>query len=181
MREAIVSASALVAIESGLHRWTIDKVAAKSKCAKGLVNYHHRTKALLLEATARHVADRRFRRRIHVFTQHQGTDALDALWPELVADVRDGWFGAWLGLLSDGKLRTAVLAGRPAYLEQLRQILLPSLGITVSLDQAERVDAALDGFELGLIYGKAGADLQDEYYRLWFELLESAEISDLQT
>ena len=59
MKEAILSAAIDVLAIHGLNSWTVEEVANRAHCAKGLVNYHYRTKQELLGTAAQTLRDDR--------------------------------------------------------------------------------------------------------------------------
>ncbi|MEO8200039.1 MAG: TetR family transcriptional regulator, partial [Gemmatimonadota bacterium] len=84
MKRAILSAAKLILIRKGLAAWTIEDVALEANCAKGLVNYHYKTKTRLLAQVAESLVDDRFERRVTAL-RNEGAAALDSLWHVLSA------------------------------------------------------------------------------------------------
>ena len=64
MKDTILRASVETAANHGLNEWTVEEVANRAKCAKGLVNYHYRSKGELLSRTTETVAMDRLARRL---------------------------------------------------------------------------------------------------------------------
>jgi len=52
MKDAILGAAIEVVALHGLNNWTVEEVANRARCAKGLVNYHYRSKQDLLVQVA---------------------------------------------------------------------------------------------------------------------------------
>src|ERR1051325_3563634 len=48
VKDTILGAAIEVLAVHGLNNWTVEEVANRSRCAKGLINYHYRTKRELL-------------------------------------------------------------------------------------------------------------------------------------
>jgi AcrR family transcriptional regulator len=175
LKNEILNASVQTVVEDGLSGWTVDAVARRAGCAKGLVPYHHGSKQALLEATAHALADRHaaVRHRALGSRRAQGTAALDALWEALRAEVDSGFFAAWLAVLSDPALQPSVRASsaeRPAELIQLAARALALAPEDLPLPQT--VDTVLDGCQLRLLQGFVREQtVRDAYERLWLSLL----------
>jgi len=171
MKETILAAAIDVIAQHGLANWTVEEVANKSQCAKGLINYHYRSKQELLLLAAETIrADRAARRLAAV--QARGSTALDRLWTELVREVDSGWFGAWLGLLSgaDPLLRAA------AEQENDTKALVEALGRALELgtqlnSQAPLIRATLNGLQLQLLQGAPVAATEEAYHRFWLTVV----------
>lgn len=167
MKDTILGAAIEVLAIHGLNNWTVEEVANRSRCAKGLINYHYRTKRELLGLAADTLrADRAARRLAAV--QTDGTPALDRLWAVLAQEVESGWFAAWLSLLAaDDPLRKAA-AVRPADSAALVGALGRSLGVEDQLGAwAPLVEAALNGLELQLLQGADPSEVEEGYHRFW--------------
>lgn len=170
MRDRILNAATTVLIQRGLNGWTVDEVARKAECAKGLVNYHYRSKQQLLERIAELLREDRWVKRIAATRKPK---PLDLLWQTLIDEVSSGRFSAWLSLLAAGeKLRQS--ARTPL---QLAETLCRTLGESLGLgDQLEShgplVAAALDGISLRLLEGADPSTLEEVYHRFWLTLLE---------
>ena len=172
IQDRIVDAATDVLIKQGLDRWTIDAVAREAGCAKGLVHYHHGSKAKLLAEVAARVSRRRFQQRRAALEQ-PGAKGLDDLWEVLGDDVASGTTAAWASLLGYPMARQATgLAPTEEELGVLadtieRSLELPPLGTT----QALALLATLDGFEMALL-SKAEPDaVHDAYHRFWLTLI----------
>jgi TetR/AcrR family transcriptional regulator, transcriptional repressor of bet genes len=167
MKDAILGAAIEVIALHGLNNWTVEEVANRARCAKGLVNYHYRTKQELLIRSAETLRDDRSARRLAAIAT-SGTAALDRLWAALTQEVESGWFAAWTSLLAaDGALRGAA-AERPAETETFALTLGKSLGLGDQLaNQASLIQAALDGLQLRLLQGASVAETEEAYHRFW--------------
>lgn len=171
MKDAILGAAIEVVAIHGLNNWTVEEVANRARCAKGLVNYHYRSKQDLLVQVAETVRDDRSARRLAA-VQSSGATALDRLWETLVGEVESGWFGARLSFLATGgPLRTA--AG-PAPKSAAAFAL--TLGKALDLDdhllpRASLIEATLDGLQLGLLQGVPPAAMEEDYHRFWLTVL----------
>jgi AcrR family transcriptional regulator len=167
MKDAILGAAIDVIALHGLNNWTVEEVANRAHCAKGLVNYHYRSKQDLLVRASETLRDDRLARRLAAIGL-PGSASLDRLWTVLVQEVESGWYAAWLSLLAaDGPLRAAA-AERPADMESFALTLGRSLGLGDQLGrQAPLIQAALDGLQLRLLQGAAVADTEEAYHRFW--------------
>lgn len=164
-RGRIVEASRAVLLESGVEGWTVDAVARRAGCAKGLVHYHFGTKGALLLATAVQLATGRWRR-IGAGLQLRGPAAIDALWDSVLAAVRSGETRARFGLISQAGTSSA-FAPPVELLEDLAD------RFRIAFDQEDIGGAdsaillsALNGFEVLLLAGMDEAAVREAYHRL---------------
>lgn len=171
MKETILGAAIEVIALHGLNNWTVEEVANRAHCAKGLVNYHYRSKQELLARAAATIRDDRYARRLAA-AQSTGFQALDRLWDALVQEVESGWFAAWLSLLAaDDPLRKAA-AQAPEESERLAAVLGNSLGLGDELaPQGALIQGTLDGLQLQLLQGASVDETHDAYHRFWLTLV----------
>lgn len=171
MKDAILGAAIEVLALHGLNNWTVEEVANRAHCAKGLVNYHYRSKQELLVRAAETLRDDRSARRLAAIGA-AGTAALDRLWAALHQEVESGWFASWISLLAaDGLLRTAA-ASRPVETEAFALSLGRSLGLGDQLrKQASLIQAALDGLQFRLLQGAPADETEEAYHRFWLAAL----------
>ena len=172
MKDTILSAAIEVIALHGLNNWTVEEVANLAHCAKGLVNYHYRSKQELLTRAAETIRDDRCARRLAA-VQASGTLALDRLWETLIKEVETGWFAAWLSLLAaDDPLRKAA-AVRTEESARFAAALSRSLGLgALLLAESALIQAALDGLELRLLSDVPAAETQEAYHRFWLTVVE---------
>ncbi len=165
MKDSILSAAIEVIALHGLNNWTVEEVANRAHCAKGLINYHYRSKQELLKCAAETIRDDRSARRLAA-VQAQGSQALDRLWEALVQEVDSGWFGAWLSLTAaDGPFRKAA-AQHPGDSNALATALGRSLELGNQLvPRAPLLQAFLDGLELRLLQGASPEETEEAYHR----------------
>lgn len=171
MKETILAAAIEVIALHGLNNWTVEEVANRAHCAKGLVNYHYRSKRELLTRAAETVRDDRSARRLAA-VQVPGTSALDRLWETLVQEVDSGWFAAWLSLLAaDDPLRKAA-AESPQDNAGLAVALGHALGMNRELaSKGDLISATLNGLQLRLLQGGSVAEVEEGYHRFWLAIL----------
>lgn len=167
MKDEILSAAIDVIVLHGLNNWTVEEVANRAHCAKGLVNYHYRSKQDLLARSAETLRDDRSARRLAAVGV-PGTAALDRLWHALTQEVESGWFAAWASLLAvDGPLRKAA-SERVPETEAFALALSRSLGLGNQLRrQASLIQGALDGLQLRLLQGANPKETEEAYTRFW--------------
>lgn len=171
MKDAILGAAIEVIALHGLNKWTVEEVANRARCAKGLVNYHYRSKQSLLVQVAETIRDDRAAHRL-VAVQSSGAQALDRLWETLIREMESGWFAAWLSLLAaDGALRTAASA-TPKSSRTFAQALGRALDLDDQLlPRAPLIEATLDGLQLGLLQGASPGATEEDYHRFWLSVL----------
>jgi len=160
VKDTILTAAIEVVALHGLNNWTVEEVANRAHCAKGLVNYHYRSKQELLQLAAETLRDDRAARRLAA-VQTKGTQALDRLWAALTQEVESGWFAARLSLLAaEDPLRRAA-AEAPGEGTRFTEALARSLDLK----------HALDGLQLRLLQGAPAEETQEAYHGFWLTLL----------
>lgn len=171
-RSRILRTTVDVLAESGLTDWTVEDVATRAGCAKGLVNYHFASKVTLLNlAAAQARADRQTARILAL--KRTGTEAIDRLWDTLLADARSGAFRLWLSLLAYPKtVESATVT--PAERHLLASTAAQALNLNRSHTALAFLPAALDGLELLLLQGVPEADVREQFDRFWLDLLTTA-------
>ena len=169
MKDSITDAAARVLLREGLHRWSVDRVAAEAGCAKGLVHYHHGSKQALLSRVGDALGRARQARRLEALSG-SGADALDRLWLALVREVRSGEWAAWASLAAEPGIPGPGVT--PGDIEVLATPIGRVLETSVPLGENARLAAAaLDGFQLALHLGAPESATREAYHRLWLALL----------
>jgi AcrR family transcriptional regulator len=171
MKETILGAAIEVIAVHGLNNWTVEEVANRAHCAKGLINYHYRSKQALLKRAAETLRDDRAAHRLAAI-QVSGTRALDRLWDTLLQETESGWFAAWISLLAaDDPLRKAA-AERNSDTTSFAAALGKALGLGDELvPQGARIQATLDGLQLRLLQGAPAAETEEAYHRFWLTVV----------
>jgi len=172
-REAIVEGTVAVLADGKLTDWTVDSVAARVKCAKGLVLYHFRSKEGLLLLAAERVRENHASRRIAAIRDRTGTQALDRLWDELTREVRSGAFGLWVTLVGHPPTRKAA-ARTAAQDRDFIAATAQALGMTQEPGSLTLGPSALDGFGLELLQGRSPTDVRDRFDAFWLGVLSEA-------
>lgn len=171
MKDAILSAAIDVVAIHGLNNWTVEEVANRARCAKGLVNYHYRSKQDLLVQSAETLRDDRSARRLAA-VQTPGSQSLDRLWKALTLEVETGWYAAWLSFVaSDGPLRAAArtqAADSRALADAMGKVLDQGPEFVV---RAHQIESTLDGLQLGLLQGVPAAEMEEAFDQFWLATL----------
>jgi len=168
-KSRILGASIAILTRDGLGGWTIDEVARRAGCAKGLVNYHYKTKTELLDRSAVELLRRRRGTRLEALSNHPGGSTLDDLWAVLAEDVRSGRFAAAISLTASGLPQSPEPPG-----DGLRHAAARALDVpTSALPDDLVLGAVLDGLELQLLQGMPLEAVREAYHRLWLGLIET--------
>ena len=169
MRDRILAAATAQLVQNGLNNWTVEEVARRAECAKGLVNYHYRSKQALLERVASTLRDQRWNERGKALT---GGNPLDRLWQTLIKDVQSGRFSAWLGLLAAGGTLRQAATPTSDQTTQFAMQVGNSLGLGDDLvPHVELIAGALDGLELRLLEATGVTPIEEAYHRFWLTVL----------
>jgi AcrR family transcriptional regulator len=170
LKEEIAAAAERVLLETGLSGWSIDRVAAEAGCAKGLVPYHHGSKAALLTTVGARLTRVRIDRRLASLTGSGATDALDALWDALLGEVRSREWAAWTALAAEPRIQLPPESA--ADLRALAEAIGRALGIgPLRPEEARLALGALDGLQLALHRGAPEDLVHEAYHRLWLAYL----------
>lgn len=168
MRANILEASIALLAEGGFSGWSIERVARRAGCAKGLVIHYYGTRPELLAVSGREIGRRRQEDRLSAL-RWDGTVALDRLWAVLVDHSRNGLTRAAILLAAHGFV-TVDDGDGPA----LHKAVLESLGISAD-SFADQISlwAMLEGIELQLIRGVGSTRARSSYDRLWASLISA--------
>lgn len=172
MKDTILTAAIEVIALHGLNNWTVEEVANRAHCAKGLVNYHYRSKQELLQVAAETMRDDHIARRLAA-VQVKGTQALDRLWSVLTHEVESGWFAARLSLLAASETPLRQAAAEPeAQTVRFAAALGRALEVGSGLSEhAALIHAVLDGLELRLLQGASIEETEEAYHSFWLTVL----------
>ena len=171
IRDRILTATVDLLSEQGIHRWTIEVLAERTPCAKGLVNYHFGSKGRLLELAAERVRNHRVAGRVRALEQEVAV-ALDALWVVLTDEVRAGRFALWLALLGHRPTVTAASLA-PDSRRDLTTAAATVLAIPASNPLLGAFPAMLDGFQILLLQDRPEAEVRELYDRWLLALLDA--------
>jgi AcrR family transcriptional regulator len=168
----IIDATQDTLVDLGLTGWTVQAVASRLGCAKGLILYHFGTKDVLLRELGIRMLERRLERRITALGAG-GSDALDALWQVIEEDVRNGTSRVWLALVADGALRDSVTD--PIAWSGVSSAAIRALQLPDGTDPGMCVLDAVNGFELALLLGRSPELVRESYDRYWLRMYDAAE------
>ena len=144
--------------------WTIEEVAKRAGCAKGLVIYHHQTKRQLLELTAHSIGAQIHASRLAGLRLRP---PLDGLWAATAETARSGYFGALISLRA---------IGLPPQQPSLANELMPAVARALDIPLEALVDqvameAVLEGLALRLLAGVPETVVRQGYDQLWVNMI----------
>ena len=170
MKNEILAAAKSVLVKKGLAAWTIEDVAREARCAKGLVNYHYKTKVNLLAQVGASLREDRVGRRLAAL-ENEGATALDALWNTLTSEVRTGELSAWLALsaLPDPAVHHG-LRSQEREVSKLEEAANRAFSVSDST-MGVMLDAVLTGFQMALLNGQEDVVVREAYHRFWLGIL----------
>ena len=169
VKAKIVAAAGYIVRRSGLTDWTVESVAKKAACAKGLVLYHFGSKAALLNELALRVRLDRVERRIGALSEG-GTAALDRLWEVLASEVEDGTTALWLGLVAQAASRQ-LASIEESDRARFSTAAVPAMQLGQDFEGGTDLLDALNGFELALLQGRTAEMVREGFDRFWLDLL----------
>jgi TetR/AcrR family transcriptional repressor of bet genes len=182
--DMLIDHACLAIGDVGLANLTIGEIAERAGVSTALIHYHFDTKARLLVASAKRIAERRADRRSAALSAGVGMRALDELWDQLLSGVADGLERAWLELVlwarEDAQVAGALAESQPALRHAIiRRLpsLLAELGTTPHTSNealAAALDAQLDGLTVALLGGQDPAVVRTAYDAFWLTLLAAA-------
>jgi AcrR family transcriptional regulator len=164
---------------SGSEALTLETIARETGCAKGLVNYHFKTKGELLAAAAiRLLRERESRWRSTLATPSLEV-AVRQSWQFITAEAADGFWRAWASLSSSNE-KVTVQTVNDATESFSRtsavsvELLLRAIGLTPTITSNELghlVGASVQGFGMQLSQGMAPAQVEGAHAALWAAIL----------
>lgn len=157
---------------SGLTDWTVENVAAKAGCAKGLVLYHFGSKQALINQIAAEVVTARWSA-LATALRLPPAKAIDRLWEHLSGEVASGRFRLWLSLAAAAST-TAAANFSTSQRQQLATAAATTFRIPANDPALTALPAILDGFQLLLLQGVSEAEVREGFDSYWLELLERA-------
>jgi len=178
-RDRVLSTATRHMKRAGISDFTLDEIAEEAGCAKGLVAYHFGSKDQLIVAAAEgilrgHAAEWQKALRAASFES-----TVSQTWQTLVAEVREGYWRAWLSLaasrdrvivqLVNNHTNTFVEALRQASESQMRTMgLEPSVSIK---ELGQFLSVGLQGLGLQLAAGVKPEVLEGAHSALWVAVL----------
>jgi AcrR family transcriptional regulator len=100
-REAIIAGALELIASVGGDGFTVDAVASRVGCAKGLVHYHFKTKDGLVAALADQIVAARIDRWRRRIAESQPEDAILSSWSLLTEESGSGAVRAWAAVLGE--------------------------------------------------------------------------------
>lgn len=171
-REKILEAT-LGLLKSGyLTDWTVDMVAERAKCAKGLVIYHFATKSQLLLAATAAIRGARLDSRTQA-VRGDPAAALDRLWQQLVQEVTGGEFALWVGLLGHREAGHLARDAGPGQ-QQFVAAIASTFRLPANHPLVQALPAVLDGLQVQLLQGVAESVVREAYDAIWLGVIDMA-------
>jgi len=171
-RQRILEAAVAELASSELTDWTVERVASRAVCAKGLVLYHFGSKQALVGQIAAEVTTARWSARAKAL-KLPPAKAIERLWELLSGEVTSGTFRLWLSLAAASA--TATIASlSTSQRQQLATAAAATFRIPAKDPALTTLPAILDGFQLLLLQGVAEAEVREGFDSYWLELLERA-------
>jgi len=178
-RDRVLSVAVRHLTRAGVPSITLDQIADEADCAKGLVTYHFGTKDQLVVAAAEEIL------RVHATEWQRALlaetveAAVRQTWQTLVAEVREGFWRAWLSLAAsrDRVIVHMVNNHTLKFVDLLRvafesQIRTMGLEPTISVAElAQFLAVGLQGLGLQLAAGVKPEVLEGAHSALWIAVL----------
>src|SRR6266850_2740343 len=178
-RDRVLSVAVRHLTRAGISTITLDEIADEADCAKGLVTYHFGTKDQLVVAAAEEIL------RVHATEWQRALlaetveAAVRQTWQTLVAEVREGFWRAWLSLAAsrDRVIVHMVNNHTLKFVDLLRvafesQIRTMGLEPTISVAElAQFLAVGLQGLGLQLAAGVKPEVLEGARSALWIAVL----------
>ncbi len=181
--QQILDAAEDLICRKGATAVTIEAVAKAAGTAKGLVNYHYKTKRDLLLAVATHLAARRRDRWKEAFMAEDPLDAVDRTWRLLTEESENGTIRAWSSLtgadstLTDQTAKTLLEEFGHTLSGELAKMLTAS-GMNLRIPEDEVgwfLAAVVHGMAAHLVGGVSADALEGAYQAAWLGVLSLAE------
>lgn len=178
-RQAILDAAAALLRERRTGDVTMEEVAKRAGCAKGLVHYHFKRKDQLLAATATRLWHDRSSAWTVALNARDPKSAIGAAWELLRNEASDGTAAACtaLGLRQDELVVQSVNKGRGAHSKDVTQALdglLGRMGLTPTVPASELgtlLAATAEGIAAQLGSGAPPDELEQAWAAFWVGLL----------
>jgi AcrR family transcriptional regulator len=183
-RTAILQASGAILLEGGLPALTLDAVARRAGCAKGLVNYHFGTKDNLSAEVIRDFYERRIERWERAFDARTAQRAIDRTWQLIVKERDNGTqrLVASLPALSGDAERRAAreFGGRFAeFLASAAVALLDRSGLHPQIPASQLgwfLASVIQGTGLQLLTVENEETLREAYAAAWLGLIKLCDV-----
>ncbi|MBI4499548.1 MAG: TetR/AcrR family transcriptional regulator [Gemmatimonadetes bacterium] len=158
---------------------TIDRIAAETGCAKGLVTYHFKNKASLVAAAAERLFRERDDRWESALSAATPDEAIHRSWALIVDDVSSGFWKAEAFLAATDNELTVQTVRKAAerfanLLSKSVRTLLHRMALKPSITDAELgylLAAGTQGFGMQLLNGLSAEHVEGAYAALWLAIL----------
>ncbi len=182
-RSGILNAATKILCDRGAERTTISAVADEAGCAKGLVNYHFKSKDNLLAATLRQLADSRLDAWQSAFKARTPEAVIDRTWKLILDESRTGVLKAMASSSSCPGVQTerTVKSINDEFADAVgvaAEGLLAKLGMTPRFPVVQLgalMAAVANGIGLQLSTGGDAANLENSYAVAWLGVLQMSE------
>jgi AcrR family transcriptional regulator len=177
-RELLVETATRMLKERGANV-TVAAVAEEAGCAKGLVNYHFKTKAKLWESVAVHLTETRSASWTEAFRLGDASAVVTRTWELLTNESTDGTTTAWLSLtgpqppVPEQTVRHMVESFREVIGTSLSG-LLDRCGIRLRIptsELAELLASVIAGMGLRLLHASSPSEYENAYAATWLGIL----------
>jgi len=187
-RSGILNAATKILCERGAERTTISAVADEAGCAKGLVNYHFKSKDNLLAATLQQLADSRLEAWTTAFKARTPEAVIDRTWKLVVDESTVGTIKAMASGASCPGVQTerTVKSVNDEFAEALgvaAERLLAKLGMTPRFPAVQLgalLAAVANGIGLQLSTGGDPGTLENSYAVAWLGVLQMSDVEKPQ-
>ena len=181
-KRSIIEAATAELCERGAATATVEAVAKRAGCAKGLVLYHFKTKQSLFESAGSAIAATRAANWTTSFEGGSPTETIDKTWELLTTESTNGVTLAWSSLLSPiGQISDQAvkrLAGDFAQvLGEAGMALFAALGAEPRINEDELgwlLASVVTGIEAGLLSGADPETVGGAYTAAWLGVLSLA-------
>jgi AcrR family transcriptional regulator len=178
-RQVILDAVTCLLRERRAGDATIDDVAKRASCAKGLVHYHFKRKDQLMAAAAAQLWEARSRAWAQALDRPDPSDSIGSAWHLLTSEASTGTAAACaaLGFRSDNLVVRSVNEARASFSRSLTAALdglLARMNLTPSVPASELgtlLGATAEGIALQLASGADQAELEQAWAAFWVGLL----------
>ena len=182
-KTVIINAAIAVLSTKGARGFTIDAVAKRAACAKGLVHYHFKTKGGLSAAVAQSVLDSRVDQWRKVLTTGHPSEAIGKTWNMLVNESTMGSLRTWDVMFGEASLVPDQLVSESlqafaAAMGEAVSALLVRLGMRPRIPPSEigwLCSAVVFGMGDLLERGVPPTSLEGSYSAAWLGILSLAE------
>lgn len=178
-KESILNAARAAIMEQGAHRVTVDGVAGRAGCAKGLVHYHFKTKRGVLEQVAERLVEERCLAWRNALSSASPREAIKRAWALLADESDQGTVLAWTSLLGpEGPLADRTtrdsLTRFAQELSSSTERLFARTGLSPTIPAQEvgwLLGAVIHGMGLQLEGGADPGDLEGAFAAAWLGVL----------